>query len=212
MQPLVVFGGSGHARVIIDGARRCGTYELVGILDLQRPAGEMVDGLMILGGDAKLAELRAKRPSLSGIVGVGDNGQRRKVVEAILVAAKDFIFATVVHPAAVVAADVRIGAGSFVAAGAVINTGTRIGQHAVVNTNAGVDHDCLIDDFGFIGPGAALAGNVKIYRHCFIGTGAVITPNITIGADAVVGAGAVVLRDVAPGSTMVGVPAQPIGR
>ena len=212
MQPLVVFGASGHARVIIDAARRCGGFELIGVSDSQRSAGDVVDGLTVLGPDSKLAELRAKHSSLAGIIGIGDNGQRRAVAEAIGARARDFSFATIVHPAAVVAADVEIGAGSFLAAGAVINTGTRVGMHAVINTNAGVDHDCLVDDFGFVGPGAALAGTVRVHRNAFIGTGAAIAPNVTIGADAIVGAGAVVLQDVAPGSTVVGVPARPTGR
>lgn len=209
MPALVIFGASGHARVIIDATRRLGTFHLVGILDSQRPAGDVVDGLTVLGADDKLPGLRSSHAGLVGVIGVGDNRQRRAVAESVLAGAPDFTFASVVHPAAVVAADVTIGAGAFLAAGAVVNTGSRIGNHAVVNTNAGVDHDCLVDDFAFVGPGAALAGTVRVHRNAFVGTGAAIAPNVTIGADAIVGAGAVVLQDVAPGTTVVGVPARP---
>jgi serine acetyltransferase len=44
-----------------------------------------------------------------------------------------------------------------------------------------------------------------------VGANAVIVGPITIGAGATVGAGAVVTRDVAPGSTVAGNPARPIG-
>lgn len=44
----------------------------------------------------------------------------------------------------------------------------------------------------------------------FLGAGAKVIGAITIGDDAVVGANAVVTRDVAPGVTVVGVPARPI--
>jgi serine O-acetyltransferase len=44
-----------------------------------------------------------------------------------------------------------------------------------------------------------------------IGTGAKILGAVTVGDDAVIGANAVVLADVAPGSTVVGVPAHPVG-
>jgi acetyltransferase EpsM len=210
MQPLVVFGASGHARVIIDAARCAKNFELIGIFDSQHAAGHMVDGVRVLGTDDLLPKLTAANPSLAGIIGVGDNRRRQAVVETILGQVPDFSFATVVHPAAVVAADVVIGPGTFLAAGAVVNTGSRIGSHAVINTNAGVDHDAVIEDFGFVGPGAALAGTVRMGRAAFVGTGATVAPNVTIGADVVVGAGAVVLRDVPTGATVVGVPARPI--
>jgi maltose O-acetyltransferase len=51
---------------------------------------------------------------------------------------------------------------------------------------------------------------VTIENECLIGTGAVILQGLTIGRGATVGAGAVVTRDVAPGSTVVGVPARPL--
>ena len=38
-----------------------------------------------------------------------------------------------------------------------------------------------------------------------------VLPGLTIGAGAIVGAGAVVIADVAPGATVVGVPARIVG-
>ena len=45
-----------------------------------------------------------------------------------------------------------------------------------------------------------------------VGAGAKVLGPITIGAEARVGANAVVLKDVAPGVTVVGIPARPAGR
>lgn len=50
---------------------------------------------------------------------------------------------------------------------------------------------------------------IVIGRNVWIGAHAVILPGVTIGDGAIVGAGAVVTRDVAPGVTVVGVPAAP---
>lgn len=49
-------------------------------------------------------------------------------------------------------------------------------------------------------------------KRCFIGAGAIILGPIRIGDDAKIGAGALVLKDVAPGTTVVGVPAREVKR
>jgi maltose O-acetyltransferase len=52
---------------------------------------------------------------------------------------------------------------------------------------------------------------VRIGSDAWIGGGAIILPGVTIGDNAVIGAGSVVTRDVAPGQTVAGNPARPIG-
>jgi acetyltransferase-like isoleucine patch superfamily enzyme len=59
-----------------------------------------------------------------------------------------------------------------------------------------------------VGPGAVLGGNVQLEERAFVGIGSVVLPGVRIGAGAVVGGGAVVTRDVAPGTTVVGIPAR----
>jgi maltose O-acetyltransferase len=53
---------------------------------------------------------------------------------------------------------------------------------------------------------------IRIGANVWIGGGAIILPGVTVGDDAIIGAGAVVTRDVAPGATVGGNPARPIGR
>ena len=51
---------------------------------------------------------------------------------------------------------------------------------------------------------------VIIGDDVWIGAGSIILPGVTIGDHAVVGAGSVVTRDIAPATSVVGTPAQPI--
>jgi acetyltransferase-like isoleucine patch superfamily enzyme len=54
-------------------------------------------------------------------------------------------------------------------------------------------------------------GAITIGDRVFIGQRAVVLGGVTIGDGATVGAHAVVTRDVAPGRTVVGIPARPVG-
>ena len=89
-----------------------------------------------------------------------------------------------------------------------MNRGTSIGKHTIINTNATVDHDCQVDDFVHIAPGATLCGGVKIGKGTLIGANATILPNCIIGKNVRVGAGAVVTTDIPDNVLVVGVPAK----
>jgi UDP-perosamine 4-acetyltransferase len=88
----------------------------------------------------------------------------------------------------------------------------RIGRNVVINTRASVDHDCVVEDHVFVGPGATLCGEVRIGEGTFVGAGAVILPGIAVGDGAIVAAGAVVARNVPSGALVMGVAATQKGR
>ena len=54
-------------------------------------------------------------------------------------------------------------------------------------------------------------GEVVIGERAMIGAGAVVLPGVRIGPDAQVGANSVVTKDVPEGTTVAGVPAEPVG-
>lgn len=71
-----------------------------------------------------------------------------------------------------------------------------------------VDHDCYLEQFCQIWPGANLAGSVRIGKRSYIGTGASVIQNITIGQNVIIGAGAAVIASVPDNVVCVGVPAR----
>lgn len=209
--PVLVIGGGGHAKVLIE-ALLAGSALVAGIVDAD-PArvGESVLGVPVLGGDEVVEQFPPGEILLvNGIGSVRSPELRKRIFERFT--SRGYSFAAVVHPSAVIAGDVQLGAGAQVMAGAVIQPGAVIGRNAIVNTRAAVDHDCRIGDHCHLAPGVTLSGDVVVGEAAHIGTGATVIQGITIGDGSTVGAGAVVVRDVPPGVTVTGVPAKVVER
>jgi serine O-acetyltransferase len=102
-----------------------------------------------------------------------------------------------IHPGAV------IGKRLFIDHG----TGVVIGETAVIGDDVTLYHGVTL---GGIAPGDMPQGrrHPVVENNVIIGAGAQVLGGITIGNGARVGANAVVVKDVAPGVTVVGIPAQ----
>lgn len=204
---VIILGGGGHSRVVASTARACG-YEIMGFVDPAEPARGPA-GIPWLGGDEALETVDPAHVLLvNGIGSVGPVTIRRAVHERAL--SGGFRFATLVHPAAFVADDARLGEGVQCMAGAVVQTGVELAENVVVNSGAVIDHDCRIGRHCHIAPGAVLSGEVMAGEGVHVGTGARIIQGLHIGAGAVVAAGATVVRSVSAGETVAGTPAKPL--
>lgn len=200
---VVIIGGGGHAKVVIESLRAAG--QLVAAVIDADPSPRQVLGVPVVGDDAALPGLRLQGLT-QAFVAIGDNRLRAKL--ALSLQEQEFELVNAIHPAAVVSSSVRLGRGVAIMAGAVINAETDVGDLAIINTGAVVDHDCRLGAACHLGPASALAGGVTIGERTFLGVGARVIPNIKIGSDTIVGAGAVVVRDLADGVVAFGVPAK----
>ena len=128
----------------------------------------------------------------------------------------------------------RIGDGTRIGTFVEIQRGAVIGAACKIQSHTFICDGIEIGDGVFVGhsvtfvndkePRATAAGGglqteddwelqrTVVEDGASIGSGATILGGVRIGAGALVGAGAVVARDVAPGETVVGNPARPLGR
>lgn len=209
--PVIILGGGGHAKVLIE-ALRASSVAILGITDPD-PAkvNAVIMSIAVLGDDAALTRHDPGQVRL--VNGLGSvNVPRARTALFERCKNQGYSFAAVVHPAAVVASDALLGEGAQVMAGAVIQPGCRIGRNTIINTHATVDHDCLIGDHVHLAPGVILSGGVRVGDRVHVGTGTSILQGVQIGPDSLIGAGSLVLEDIAAGAKVVGRPAREAGR
>lgn len=196
-KPIILLGGGGHAKVLIELLHRL-DYPLLGLLDPHYPIGESLLGATILGDDSVLAAYDANVIEL--VNGIGslphDSDLRRKLFNAF--SAKGYAFKTLRHPTAIISPSATLMAGVQIMAGVIIQASATIAENSLINSGAIIEHDCRIGRHVHIAPGAVLSGTVTVGNAVHIGTGAIIIQGITIGEGSIIGAGSVITHDVAP--------------
>ena len=207
---LLLFGASGHAKVVCDVIARQGVFDLVGIVDPRLIPGDLFAGTRVLGTDEDAPQIAARTVATHAFVAVGDNGIRARITGEVRERIPGVAFATLVHPSAVVAEGASLGTGIVVMAGAIINSDAVAEEGCIINTSASVDHDVHLGKYSSVGPGVSLGGKVRVGDGSAVAIGATVLHGIAIGAHTVVGAGSVVTRDLPPGVVAYGVPARVI--
>ena len=192
-----LIGSGGHGKVVIATLRASNVNVDHVFDDDDARVGSLLSGLPV-------ESTKEIKSGMTCVVAVGNNSVRKRLVERF----PHVVWATVVHPSAVLSEDVVIGPGSVVMAGAVIQSNVEIGAHVIVNTRSSVDHDCILDHFSSVAPGATLCGDVHLGALSVLGAGATVREKTTIAESCTLGMGAALTRDMStPGETWVGVPA-----
>lgn len=207
MEKIVIVGGGGHAKSLINIIQKTKKFKILGYVDL-KDCGRVL-GVNYLGEDSVLKSLKAKHKKISAAIGVGYvqvSDRRQKIYERLV--AMGFKFPSIVSPTAIINQEVKISEGTVVFDAAVINVGSTIGTCSIINTNSSIDHDCTVGNFVHIAPGAVLSGGVVVGDFSLISTGAKIIQYKTVAQECLVGAGAVVVNDCTiPGGKYLGIPA-----
>lgn len=191
---MILFGASGHCKVVID-LLNLNNIKIDKILD-DNPKVSKVFDIPVFKNDGSI-------DFQSAIIAIGNNKDRKKISELYNLDYKSFS-----HPSAVISSFANFGFGNVFLANCTVNADARFGNHCIVNSNSVVEHDCEIADFVHITPSASIAGNVKIGEGTQIGIGAKVIQGIKIGKWCIVGAGAVVIRDLPDFAVAVGNPAK----
>ncbi|NRT35117.1 acetyltransferase [Clostridium beijerinckii] len=205
MERIILVGGGGHCKSIIDSISGLKEFKIVGIVD-KKISKDMGLGIDVIGTDENLGELY-KSGIKNAFISVGSVGNpciRIKLYNIL----KDigYNFPKIIDKTAIVSESALINDGVFVGKGAIINAKVTIEKQCIINSGTIVEHDCNISEFVHLAPGVTLSGGVNIGKRTHVGTNATIIQNVTIGNDVIIGAGSVIIKDIKNGLKVYGNP------
>jgi sugar O-acyltransferase (sialic acid O-acetyltransferase NeuD family) len=213
VKKVVILGAGGHARSVLHAFRddniRKKQWDVLGFVDDDKRIHEkIICGVPVLGGfewfDAH------ERKDIHVMNAVASPKEKKNIVERAY--EKNLKFCALIHPSVWKSEYVKIGEGTFIAAGNILTTYIEIGSHVIINLSCTIGHDSIVEDLCTIAPGVHLSGNAHIKRGSDIGAGSVILQGRSIGPWSVAGAGSVVNNDIPPSCTAAGVPARVVKR
>jgi sugar O-acyltransferase (sialic acid O-acetyltransferase NeuD family) len=191
VKEILLIGGGGHCKAVIDVIEQEGRFQIVGIIDKSELLGTNVLGYSIIGNDSDLDNLVKKyKYALITVGQIQSPSLRIKLFDLAVKAG--FILPSIISPNAYVSQHASICSGVTVMHGALINANTTIGDNCIINSKALIEHDCLISKHCHISTNATINGGVTVESGCFVGSGATTKELITISENSFIKAGSLV--------------------
>ena len=193
---IVLIGGGGHCKSVIDTALRMREFAEIVITDSNIPQGTRILGCEVVGTDDCLPKLKENGFESAFItVGSVKNDNSRSII-ADKLEKLGFSFPHIIDPSSIVSTSANIGDGTFIGKGVVVNSSCEIGKFCIINTGSIVEHECYVGDFSHISVGTILCGEVRVGKNCMIGAGSTIIQGVSIGDNTLIGANSTVLGNV----------------
>lgn len=205
-EKMILVGGGGHCKSVIDVIESENKYEIAGIVDLKEKIGQSLLGYKIIAGDDDLEKLSDQYKFFLVTIGQIKSSQLRVKMYEML-KSNNVKIPSIISPFAKVSKFSDIGEGTVVMHMSMVNAGAVIGVNCIINTSSIIEHDAIIGNHCHISTSAVINGNCKIGSHSFIGSNAVLSNGIVINENNIIGAGSVVLKDTESNGVYVGNPA-----
>lgn len=168
---ILLIGGGGHCRSVIDVIEQESRYTIAGIVDRQELLGQEVLGYKIIGCDDDLPNLFHRYKNAVVTIGhIKSNVIRVKLFHIL----KDmgYNLPVIVSPLAYVSQHSFIDEGTVVMHQALINANVKIGKNCIINSKALLEHDVIIEDNCHISTASVINGGVRIKENIFFGSNA----------------------------------------
>ena len=179
MKKIILIGGGGHCKSVIDVIEQEKKYKIYGIVDKPKFLGAKILGYKVIGSDLDLDFLAKKYKN--AIITVGQIKSPLVRIQLFNLANKaGFKFPSIISPRAYVSKHSSIGIGTIIMHNVVVNANVSIGYNCIINTKSLIEHDCEISNHCHISTNATINGSVKIKSKSFIGSNATLRDGIVI--------------------------------
>ncbi|MAG67899.1 MAG: acetyltransferase [Pseudomonadales bacterium] len=170
-ETILLVGGGGHCRSVIDVIEQDGRYKIAGIVDRRELVGQQVLGYTVVGCDDDLESLALSCENAIVTVGhLRSNSVRLSLYE--LLKKIGYSLPIVISPLAYVSKHAHIGEGTVVMHHALVNASARVGVNCIVNSKALIEHDVMVGDHCHISTASVLNGGAVVADNTFFGSNA----------------------------------------
>jgi sugar O-acyltransferase (sialic acid O-acetyltransferase NeuD family) len=172
MNKLVLIGGGGHCKSVIDVIEQEGRFQIAGIVDKPELLGSSVLGYPIIGSDSDLSSLANEyKYAFIAIGQIKSPSIRIDLFNQAIDAG--FVLPIIVSPRAYVSRSAKLDEGTIIMHDALVNASASIGKNCIINSKALIEHDSNIESFCHISTNAVINGSVIVRQGSFVGSGAV---------------------------------------
>lgn len=188
---IVLIGGGGHCKSVIDVIELENKYTIAGIIDMPEKLGQDILGYKIIGNDNDI-EILSKKYSFFFITLGQIKSPERRINLYHKLKKLNVKLPVIKSPLAHVSKHAKLGEGTIIMHQGIVNADTSIGVNCIINTKALVEHDCVIEDHCHISTHATINGNVVVGARSFFGSNAVSRESIAIVPDSFIKANSLV--------------------
>lgn len=191
MEEILLIGGGGHCRAVIDVIECEGRFKIAGIIDKPELKGTKVLGYEVIGHDDDLEALSAKYGyALVSVGQVRSVELRIKLFKTLK--HLGYQLPVIISPRAYVSKHAAIGEGTAVMHDALVNASAVVGSNCILNTKSLIEHDVKVEDHCHLSTGAILNGGTVVGRESFVGSHVTTKEGSIIGKGSFIKAGSVV--------------------
>ena len=172
MKPeILLIGGGGHCKSVIDVIEQEDKYSIAGIVDKKELIGSNVLGYKVIACDDDLPNLFQKYKY--AIVTVGQiKSNVLKVKLFNILKEIGYKLPVIVSPLAYVSKHSLVDEGTIIMHNALVNADATVGKNCIINTKALIEHDSIVEDNCHISTAAVINGGVTVKENTFFGSNA----------------------------------------
>ncbi|MGW8169117.1 MAG: NeuD/PglB/VioB family sugar acetyltransferase [Sulfurovaceae bacterium] len=178
-EKILLIGGGGHCKSVIDVLEQENKYKIIGIIDKEELVGTKVLDYEIIGYDGDLESIfKTCKNALITVGQIESSKIRVKLFDRLKEIG--FNLPVIISPLAYISKHSFVDEGTVVMHHALVNVNAKIGKNCIINTKALVEHDAVIENHCHVSTGAIVNGGVVVKENSFVGSNSVIKHGIEV--------------------------------